>query len=120
MGKNDKTISWDAFQSLGNPENAPKASLDTIDQESIFDFAQSVVRVFLDKKNRKGKGVTLIKGILCNDEEDLIDLGKKLKKQCGVGGSTKNGEILLQGDHRAKVIEILHKEGFKNVKKSGG
>lgn len=80
---------------------------------------QQVLRVMLDKKNRKGKGVTLITGYE-GATADLEALGKWLKQQCGVGGSVKEGEILLQGDHRERVVELLKKEGYGDVKKSGG
>ena len=80
--------------------------------------AQQDLRVMLDKKARAGKQVTLISGFI-GTEDDLKDLGKLLKNKCGVGGSAKDGEILIQGDVRQKVVELLLKEGYK-AKKAGG
>lgn len=79
---------------------------------------QQNLRVQLDKKNRGGKMVTLITGFVGNDE-DLKTLAKTLKTKCGVGGAAKDGEIMIQGDFRDKIMQILTNEGYK-CKKSGG
>ncbi|MFI3285819.1 MAG: translation initiation factor [Rikenellaceae bacterium] len=76
------------------------------------------LRVWLDKKHRAGKVATIIKGFI-GDDNDLRELAKVLKNRCGVGGSAKDGEIIIQGDHRDRVIEILTKSGYKS-KKAGG
>jgi translation initiation factor 1 len=77
------------------------------------------LRVQLDKKQRKGKTVTLITGF-SGKEEDLQILARMLKTRCGVGGTAKDGEILIQGDFRNKIMDILKELGYYNVKKSGG
>lgn len=70
------------------------------------------LRVELDKKNRKGKQVTLVTGFT-GMTGDLKELGKLLKTKCGVGGNVKDREIIIQGDLRDKVVEILLKEGYQ-------
>ena len=76
------------------------------------------LRVQLDKKQRGGKKVTLVTGFE-GSEDELKDLGKLLKNKCGVGGASKEGAIMIQGDLVSKVIDILKGEGFK-VKRIGG
>jgi translation initiation factor 1 len=70
----------------------------------------------LDSRHRGGKVVTLISGFT-GQEEDLQDLARKLKNFCGTGGSAKNGEIIIQGDQREKILVWLAKNGFKNIKR---
>ncbi len=87
-------------------------------EESKTDFTAKI-RVLRDRKNRGGKTVTLVKGLELS-EDDMVALCKKMKNKCGVGGAAKDGEIMIQGDQVKKVIAILEKEGYKDVKQSGG
>jgi translation initiation factor 1 len=77
---------------------------------------QQKLKVRLDTKQRAGKAVTLIDNFI-GKEEDVEDLGKKLKNFCGTGGSVKDREIIIQGDQREKVLQWLMKNGYKNTKK---
>lgn len=76
------------------------------------------LRIMLDKKLKAGKKATLVTGFV-GKEDDLADLAKKLKNLCAAGGSVTNGEILIQGDNRQKIMDYLIKNGYK-AKFSGG
>jgi len=69
------------------------------------------LKVVLDKKARKGKVVTLVEGVE-GTEKDLQELGRMLKQKCGVGGSAKDGEILIQGDFKQKIFDYLKQNGY--------
>lgn len=79
---------------------------------------QQNLKILIDRKLKGGKTATIIKGFI-GTEQDLKDLGKMLKTKLSIGGSVKNNEILLQGELRDKVIDLLIKAGYK-TKKSGG
>lgn len=74
--------------------------------------AQQQLRVKLDTKQRAGKVVTLVDGFI-GKNEDLEKLGKELKTKCGTGGSAKDGQILIQGDYKEKVVKWLQDWGYK-------
>jgi translation initiation factor 1 len=80
--------------------------------------AQQNLRVKLETKHRAGKVVTLVDGFV-GATEDAEKLGKQLKNVCGTGGSVKDGEIIVQGDQREKVMQFLLKNGYSKTKKSG-
>ena len=79
---------------------------------------QQKLRVWLETKHRGGKAVTLVTGFVGKDD-DLQALGKSLKNYCGTGGSAKDGEIIIQGDQREKVLQWLLKAGYTQTKKAG-
>lgn len=104
------------------PENLPEADADSgADAGAVGSSlkAKMAIRIYLDRKQRRGKEATIITGFT-GSEDQLKALGKLLKSSCGVGGSAKDGEIIIQGNKRDKVLELLLKEGYKNSKKSGG
>lgn len=114
--KKAKNLSWDAFQKLGNPENAPKEKV--MEKSADHFIAKSVIRIHLEKKGRGGKPVSIIKGLQMTNAK-MKELERKLKSHCGVGGTQKNNEIIMQGDQRDKIIVFLKKLGAKDIKKSG-
>lgn len=93
----------------------------TDDEDSVeetLEPSEQRLYVSIDRKSRGGKEVTLVEGFV-GDIEDLKELAKELKSKCGVGGSAKDGEILVQGNFKDKVYDLLIQKGYQ-VKKKGG
>ena len=82
------------------------------EEEETLAPGQQLLYVHFEKKHRAGKKVTLVEGFV-GTVADLKDLAQLLKKKCGVGGSAKEGVVIIQGDHCSKVKEILREQGFK-------
>lgn len=90
-------------------------STDEMEENETIPKQQQRLRVSIEKNHRGGKTVTLVKNFT-GTAEDMKELGKILKTKCGVGGSVKDGEIIVQGDFKEKVIDILKKEGYTQTK----
>ena len=84
-------------------------------EDETLESSRQKLRVFIEKKQRKGKTVTIIKGFVGTDA-DLSDLAKQLKVKLGVGGAAKDGEIIIQGQLDTKVRELLKKMGYTQTK----
>jgi translation initiation factor 1 len=99
-----------------NPDYEYKTEGD--EEQETLPPARQDLRVWLDRKSRAGKQVTLVKGFVGSDD-DIKALASLLKNKCGVGGSAKDGEIIIQGDFRDRITDILTQAGYK-AKKAGG
>lgn len=115
--KKPVSLSWDAFQSLGNPDNAPDTPQEENDKGEASD-SKSRVRIYKEKKKRGGKAVSVIKGIEA-DHDFLKKLTKEIKVKLGVGGHLDGEEIIIQGTNRDKILEMLISKGFKDTKLAG-
>lgn len=98
----------------------PNFSLEPENREpETLSPAQQKLRIVLETRHRAGKAVTVIEDFIGNQEQ-LEQLGRQLKNLCGTGGSVKDGLILIQGDHRDKILQWLLKNGYGQSKKKGG
>jgi hypothetical protein len=119
MAKKPKENDWkDRLNVVYSTNPDFKYELDDEEEQTTLQPSQQRLRVQLDRKNRGGKVVTLVTGFI-GTEDDLKELGKFLKSKCGVGGSAKDGEIIVQGDFKQKVLELLKKEGYAQTKTVG-
>ncbi len=85
------------------------------EEDETLEKRQQKLRISIEKKGRGGKTVTLISGFI-GKEDDLKELGKLLKTKCGVGGSAKDGEIIIQGEFKQRIIDLLKAEGYTQTK----
>lgn len=115
--RNDmKTNDWkDRLNVVYSTNPDYKYESDETEESETLPKEKQPLRIMLDKRNRKGKAVTLITEFV-GSTDDLEALGKMLKTKCGTGGSVKDGEIIIQGDFRNKILEILQKEGYAKVR----
>ncbi len=111
-----------SLEDLGNmvfsTGNAGFQGFDEEEENESLAPSDQLLEVHLEKKGRGGKTAVLVKGFE-GSEEELKDLAKSLKSHCATGGSVKDGEIIIQGDLRPKVLDYLNKEGYK-TKRVGG
>lgn len=118
MSKNKKK-SFDGLVFSTDPDFVFPSEADNDEPVEALPPNQQKLRVWIDRKQRKGKEVTLIAGF-SGSQDQLEELARWLKTKCGVGGAAKDGEILLQGDHRDKVVQLLLEKGYSQTKKAGG
>ena len=108
MSKNKKNIVYSTNPNYNYDED--NEDMDTLENN------EQKLKVLIDRKQRKGKSVTLITGFV-GENDDLKDLAKSLKSKCGVGGASKDGKILIQGEFKDKVFDLLLNMGYSKTKK---
>ena len=119
MAKDTKNNDWKGRLNVVYSTNPDfQYEIENTEEAETLSPNQQKLRVQLDRKNRGGKVVTLVTGFVGTDD-DLKELGRMLKSKCGVGGSAKDGEIIVQGDFKQKVLELLKKEGYTQTKPVG-
>ena len=116
MGKNKKSKERVNVVYSTNSDYSYESENDN-EQETLPPNEQ-VLRVYIEKKGRGGKTASVLKGFIGSDE-DKNDLSKMIKASCGVGGSVKDGEIIIQGDQRDKIVKLLSAKNY-GIKKAGG
>ena len=114
MADNEKQTMEEELQDAVKETEDSQTEEQEAEKETLPAEKQKLI-VRIDRRQRAGKQVTLIEGFV-GTSEDLSALAKTLKTKCGVGGSTKDGEILVQGDFKEKIIELLKKEGYTQTK----
>lgn len=120
--KKQKPLIGDGFGMLSNivySTGAIGVNEEKMDDDDEIQPEMQNLRIWFEKSGRGGKAATLIKGFEGSDQK-LEELGQKLRKQLGTGGSVKEGEIILQGNVGQKVFDLLQKLGYKKTKKAGG
>lgn len=110
-------ISWEDLQNMGNPENAPEL---IEEKNGQADHLKLPIKVHYERKGRGGKEAVVIRGMETLEEGLLEITCKQIKSRLGVGGSVKEGEIIIQGNQREKVVAILTELGYRQIKKAGG
>ncbi len=117
MGKN-KRKNKERVNVVYSTNSSYEYETDAFEEEDTLPPNEQVLRVYIEKKGRGGKTASVIKGFVGTDA-DLTDLSKTIKAKCGVGGSVKEGEIIIQGDKRDKIVQLLSEKNY-NIKKAGG
>jgi len=105
---------------MGNPDNAPDLPIEDVENdEDSMKKNEMKLRVHLEKKGRGGKPTSIVRGWY-GSKVLLQELGKEIKIKCGVGGSVKDNEIIIQGNQRDKILDFLISKGYTQTKKAGG
>ena len=115
MPEKNIKLTWDDFRQLGNPSNAEDEN-----EEKVAPNLKLPLKVHYEKKGRGGKEAVIIRGFEEDTSNNLSDICKFIKSKIGIGGAVKDGEIILQGNQRDKIVSCLSDLGFTNIKKAGG